>query len=98
MTTPGLLILIALVFVLVLIFMELGGLPGRTARERGHPQADAISILGWLGLLGGFIPWLIAMVWARMQPLAIVSDKIQDPASGTEQDLAPETEDEQQAT
>ena len=84
MTTPGLLILIALVFVLVLIFMELGGLPGRTARERGHPQADAISILGWLGLLGGFIPWLIAMVWANMQPLRAVPDNNQDAIAETE--------------
>ena len=68
MTTAGLIILIALVFILVVIYMELAGMPGKTARERGHPQADAINILGWLGLILGIAPWMFAMVWARMQP------------------------------
>ena len=84
MTTAGLIILIALVFVLALIYIELGGLPGKTARERGHPQADAISVLGWLGLLLGFLPWLVAMVWARMQPLRVVPDNAQDPVAEPE--------------
>jgi len=98
MTAPGLIILIALMFVLALIYMELGGMPGKTARERGHPQADAINLLGWLGLLLGIVPWLIAMVWARMQPLTIVSDQAEAVVSATEQAPAPGTEDEQQAT
>ncbi len=92
MTTPGLIILIALLFVVVLIYMKLAEMPGKTARERGHPQADAINVLGWLGLLLGIAPWVIAMVWARMQPVTIVSDKAEAvvstkepaPASGTE--------------
>ncbi len=57
-----------------LIYIGLGGMPGRTARERGHPQADAISLLGWIGLLLGILPWLVAMVWARMQPLAVAHE------------------------
>ena len=69
MTTTGLVILIALVFVGALIFMELGGMPGKAARKRGHPQADAINVLGWLGLLLGIAPWLAAMVWAHMNPI-----------------------------
>ena len=84
MTIAGLIILIALVFVLAVIYIELGGLPGKTARERGHPQADAISVLGWLGLLLGFLPWLVAMVWARMQPLRVVPDNAQDPVAEPE--------------
>jgi len=98
MTAPGLIILIALVFVVALVYMELGGMPGKTARERGHPQADAINVLGWLGLLLGIAPWLIAMVWARMQPLTTVSDKAEAVVSATEQAPASGTEDEQQAT
>ncbi len=93
MTATGLIILIALVFVLVLIYIELGGMPGKTARERGHPQADAINVLGWLGLLLGFVPWLIAMVWARMRPLTIDSDKAEAVVSATEQTPASGTED-----
>ena len=84
MTIAGLIILIALVFVLAVIYIELGGLPGKTARERGHPQADAISVLGWLGLLLGLLPWLVAMVWARMQPLRVVPDNAQDPVAEPE--------------
>lgn len=45
----------------------LGKLPGETAHSRGHPQASAITVCGWLGLL--FLPlWPIALVWAYMLP------------------------------
>ena len=69
MTMIGFVILIVLVMLLAYLFMELGGMPGKTARDRGHPQADAINMLGWLGLLFGGVGWVIAMVWSRMQPL-----------------------------
>jgi hypothetical protein len=42
----------------------LGGLPGKVARERGHPQADAIAVAGWLGLLGFGVFWPLALIWA----------------------------------
>ncbi len=46
----------------------LGKLPGETAYSRGHPQASAITICGWLGLL--FLPlWPIALVWAYLIPV-----------------------------
>jgi hypothetical protein len=64
MSITGFVILIVLVLILILIYVELGGLPGKTARKRGHPQAEAINVLGWLGLLMGIVPWLIALVWA----------------------------------
>jgi uncharacterized protein DUF3302 len=43
----------------------LGALPGKVAEQRGHPQADAIRVAGWLGLLltGGLL-WVVAMIWA----------------------------------
>ena len=45
----------------------LGKLPGETAHARGHPQASAITVCGWLGLL--FLPlWPIALVWAYLIP------------------------------
>ncbi len=43
-------------------------MPGRDARKRGHPDAEAISLLGWLGLPFGGVGWLVAMVWARFRP------------------------------
>jgi hypothetical protein len=74
MTTTGFIILFILITVAVLIFIEIGGLPGRQARERDHPNADAISLLGWLGLPFGGVGWLVAMVWARVPifPMKIV--------------------------
>jgi hypothetical protein len=65
MTLPGFLILATLVIVAVLVFLQLAALPGAKARERGHPQADAINILGWFGLILGGLPWVIALVWAH---------------------------------
>ncbi|MBW2272627.1 MAG: DUF3302 domain-containing protein [Deltaproteobacteria bacterium] len=48
----------------------LGSLPGKIAADRGHPQADAIRVAGWLGLLtmGLFFP--IALIWAYTRPPA----------------------------
>ena len=63
--------LVVILTIAALIYIELASMPGKTARERGHPQADAISLLGWIGLLLGVAPWLVAMLWARMQPLAV---------------------------
>jgi len=68
MTLTGFLILIALTLLLILIYVGLGSFPGKKARERGHPQADAINVLGWIGLLLGVAPWLVALVWAYTRP------------------------------
>lgn len=53
--------------VLVLIGV-LGALPGRIARNRQHPQADAIAVGGWLGLLFGGVLWPLVMIWAYKRP------------------------------
>jgi Zn-dependent protease with chaperone function len=79
MTKIGFVILVILVMIGAYIFIELGGMPGKTARERGHPQADAIAVLGWLGLLFGGVGWVIAMVWSRMQPLQISGAGVAEP-------------------
>jgi hypothetical protein len=51
---------------LIITFVWLGSLPGEIARKRGHPQAAAITPLGWVGLLC-FVFWPIALVWAFVQ-------------------------------
>jgi hypothetical protein len=68
MTLSGFITLVVVAMLGAVIYILLASLPGKTARERGHPHADAINILGWIGLLLGIAPWLIAMVWARVQP------------------------------
>lgn len=59
-----LVILAAVIWLVVL----LGPLPGRIARDRGHPQADAIHVLGWIGLITLGAAWLAALVWAYTRP------------------------------
>ena len=68
MTKIGFLVLFIVVTIGALVFIELAGMPGRDARKRGHPDAEAISLLGWLGLPLGGVGWLVAMVWARLRP------------------------------
>lgn len=65
----ALVILVSLTAFAVYMVFILGGLPGRIARQRDHPQADAIMITGWLGLLTGGIVWAAALVWALFRPL-----------------------------
>jgi hypothetical protein len=49
---------------------RLGALPGQLARQRGHPQADAINVAGWVGLLTLGLLWPIALIWAFTRPHA----------------------------
>ncbi len=55
-------ILIVVIGFLTVLCLVLG-LPGRIARKRNHPEADAIYVMGWLGFLGG-VPWIQAFIWA----------------------------------
>jgi hypothetical protein len=67
----------ALVVVLVLLGSAVGGalvlgwLPGHLAAQRSHPQADAIRICGWLGLLTLGILLPVAFIWAFLKPVRV---------------------------
>ncbi len=52
----------------VVIWFVLAMLPGRVARARNHPQADAINVAGWLGALFGGVFWPLALIWAFYKP------------------------------
>jgi hypothetical protein len=84
MTLTGFIILVVLVLIGIWIFVELAKLPGQKARERSHPQADAINVLGWVGLLFGGVPWLIALVWAYTRPAMSDSPSRVAPVTGGE--------------
>ena len=56
MSIVGFVILVLLMLLLIWIFVKLAALPGQTAIQRGHPQAEAINVLGWVGLLLGVAP------------------------------------------
>jgi len=57
--TAALLALCAVAFV-----VWLAGLPGRIALARKHPEAEAVKLLGWAGLLPTIYPWIQAFIWA----------------------------------
>lgn len=68
----------------VLAFILVASIPGQKAKERKHPQAEAINILGWTGLFLGGAPWLIALIWAYTIPIGVADlspdgDRQEDP-------------------
>ena len=56
---------------LVMVWLWLAGLPGRIALERKHPEAEAVKLLGYAGLLPTVYPWVQAFIWA-FKPTDIV--------------------------
>jgi hypothetical protein len=48
----------------LLIYIWIAGLPGRIALARGHPEAEAVKLMGWAGLLPTVLPWIQAFIWA----------------------------------
>ena len=48
----------------VMIYIWVAGLPGRIALARNHPEAEAVKIMGWAGLLPTILPWIQAFIWA----------------------------------
>jgi hypothetical protein len=64
-----LVILVILVALRTLIIVLLG-LPGRIAVAHNHPQADAVTTLGWLGFMGA-VPWVYALIWA-LKPTDVI--------------------------
>jgi uncharacterized BrkB/YihY/UPF0761 family membrane protein len=64
----------ALIVLIVLLLCGLGVwvllaiYPGKIARQRNHPQADAISVCGWWGALTLGILTPLAFIWAYTNP------------------------------
>ena len=59
------------------VLYKLGGLPGAVARSRQHPQAEAINVCGWMGLIT-IVLWPIAMIWAHLAPSRPITGAIPD--------------------
>ena len=82
----GFIILVLLFLIGIWIYVELARFPGKKAHERGHPQAEAINVLSWVGLLFGGVPWLIALVWAYMKPVVPVAAQGASPPSAAREE------------
>ena len=57
-------VLLVLVATLVAIVVALGMMPGRIARRRGHPWAEAVAVGSWATLICGFVLWPLVLIWA----------------------------------
>jgi hypothetical protein len=62
-----LIVLCIMPVLVVYVIYRLGSLPGEIARRRNHPQADAINICGWMGIIT-LVLWPLAFVWAHLVP------------------------------
>ena len=64
----ALIVLVVLIISALAVWTFLGFLPGKIARDRRHPQADAISVCGWCGAITMGILSPIAFIWAFTNP------------------------------
>ena len=64
----ALIVLVVLAGAIIAIWIILGMLPGRIARERNHPQAEAINICGWWGVITMGLLLPVAWIWAYTNP------------------------------
>ena len=72
----GLILFALIVIALFIVFVHT--MPGKIARKRGNPQAEAIEILSLLGLLI-FPLWMAALVWSYMRPFTVPVTLVRDP-------------------
>jgi hypothetical protein len=66
----ALIVLVVLVLAGVAVWAILGMLPGRIAHARNHPQAEAINVCGWWGVLTMGLLMPLAFIWAYTNPAA----------------------------
>ena len=66
----ALIVLIVLIAVVIAAWIMLAMMPGQIARKRGHPQAEAINVMGWWGAITMGVLAPIAWVWAYTKPVA----------------------------
>jgi len=61
-------VIAVLILVVMVIIVGLGMLPGAIALKRGHPQASAVNVAGWIGIATLGILWPLALIWAFWKP------------------------------
>ena len=64
----ALVVMLLLLGVVIWLVVLLGNMPGEIAQKRNHPQAQAITALGWIGLITMGVGWFVAIVWAYYKP------------------------------
>lgn len=82
----ALVVMALLIGVVIWLVVLLGNMPGEIARKRNHPQAEAITALGWIGLITMGVGWFVAMVWAYYKP-DVVDSGLQERVKNLENQL-----------
>lgn len=57
-------VLLILIVSGIAVFFVAGWLPGHIAKTRSHPQAEAVTVAGWVTLIFGIALWPLALIWA----------------------------------
>jgi hypothetical protein len=82
----ALIVLLVLVGCFLAVWALLGIYPGKIARQRNHPQADAINVCGWCGAITLGILAPIAFIWAYSNPAATITGKAKPVNANDDQD------------
>ena len=64
----ALVVMAVLVIFVIFLVVKLGPLPGKIANKRGHPQTDAIKVLGWISVITFGLAWPLALNRGQLQP------------------------------
>ena len=80
-------ILLVLGLALVGVWVLLGMMPGRIARQRNHPQADAVSACGWWGVITMGLLLPVAFIWAYCKSADAQNAEAKDAANSAKGDV-----------
>jgi fatty acid desaturase len=81
----ALIVLLVLVITALAAWAMLGMYPGKIARARNHPQAEAISVCGWWGAITLGILSPLAFIWAFTSPSHSLTGRPLERAADKEQ-------------
>jgi hypothetical protein len=84
----ALVLLIIMIGLIISLIWFLGGMPGRVAASRNHPNAQAIQVGGWASLFCGIVIWPIVLMWAYAKPTRQASATNDADDANTHQQLA----------
>ena len=74
--------------VVIWLVVLLGSMPGKIAKDRGHPQADAVNVLGWIGVITLGLAWPFALVWAYIRSAEPNTEALREQVAALESELA----------
>ncbi|MEE8093353.1 MAG: DUF3302 domain-containing protein [Gammaproteobacteria bacterium] len=84
----ALIVMGVLLAVVIWLVVLLGSMPGKIAKDRGHPQADAIKVLGWIGVITLGLAWPFALVWAYIRSAESSTEALREQVAALESELA----------